>query len=117
MECAFTPTPADWQLEEEDSEEDNCLSIRKRLFDGLETPARRLSIQKQPVVVYLRVRPKSKLEIGNSDADCLHRLSASELLAVPPRNSQAYKNKRCINWDIMPQFPIDPGGWDSISSR
>ena len=96
MECGFTPTPADWQLKEEDSEEDDC-DIRKRLFDGLETPARRLSIQKQPVVVYLRVRPKSKLEIESSDGDCFHRIFANELLAVPPRSSQAYKNKRCIN--------------------
>ena len=96
MEFGFTPTPADWQPEEEDSEgEDDGLDIRKKLFDGLETPARRLSIQKQPIVVYLRVRPKSKLEIESSDADCFHRISANELLAVPPRSSQAYKNKRC----------------------
>ena len=80
---------------EDDEEEDDLLDITK-LFDALETPMKRESFlgnKKQPVVVYLRVRPKSQLEILNQDADCLHQMSENELLAVAPPSSQTFKNK------------------------
>ena len=96
-------TPAVWRKEEggimeefEDEEEDDLLDIKKKLFDGLETPMKResfLGTKKQPVVVYLRVRPKSQLEILNQDAECLHQMSENELLAVAPPTSQTFKNK------------------------
>jgi len=110
MEEGFTPSM--WRKEEEggeieeDEEEDEDFlevdDIKKKLFDGLETPMKResyLGTKKQPVVVFLRVRPKSQLEILNRDADCLHLLTENELLAVAPRTSQTYKNKngaRCV---------------------
>lgn len=93
-------TPAVWTGGEEEEEElrgdDDYTDIRKRLFDGLEleTPLKPCAgSKKQPVVVYLRIRPKSQLEVLNKDPDCLHQVSQSELLAVAPKNSQTYKNK------------------------
>lgn len=110
MEEGFTPSV--WRkeeeggkIEEDEEEEEDFLEvddIKKKLFDGLETPMKResyLGTKKQPVVVFLRVRPKSQLEILNRDADCLHQLTENELLAVAPRTSQTYKNKngaRCL---------------------
>ena len=97
-------TPAVWMKDEggrmeafeDDEEEDDLSDIKKKLFDALETPMKRESFlgnKKQPVVVYLRVRPKSQLEILNQDADCLHQMSDNELLAVAPPTSQTFKNK------------------------
>ena len=98
-------TPAVWMkdeggrmeaFEDDEEEEDDLSDIKKKLFDALETPMKRESFlgnKKQPVVVYLRVRPKSQLEILNQDADCLHQMSENELLAVAPPSSQTFKNK------------------------
>ena len=105
MDYGYTPAaPSQWTGEEaEDEEQEDIFSdmyIKKRLFDDLETPMKRESFKKQPVVVYLCVRPKSHLEILAKDPDCLHRLGENELLAVAPKTSQTYKNKngaRCLS--------------------
>ena len=83
--------------QEEEEEDDNYDGIKKRLFD-CETPLM-TKTKKQPVLVYLRIRPKSHLELLNKDPDCLHVSGEHELLAIAPRSSQTYKNKlgtRCL---------------------
>ena len=85
--------------QEEEEEDDDYEGVKKRLFDSgdLETPVTKTS--KQPVLVYLRIRPKSQLELLNKDSDCLHVYDEQELLAVAPKSSQTYKNKlgtRCL---------------------
>lgn len=83
--------------QEEEEEDDNYDGIKKRLFD-CDTPLM-TKTKKQPVLVYLRIRPKSHLELLNKDPDCLHISSEQELLAIAPRSSQTYKNKlgtRCL---------------------
>lgn len=84
--------------DEDELEDDGYEGVKKRLFDcGLETPVTKT--KKQPVLVYLRIRPKSHLELLNKDPDCLHVSGEQELLAVAPRSSQTYKNKlgaRCL---------------------
>ena len=88
-----------FQEGEEDEEDDSYEGVKKRLFDGddLETPVAKT--KKQPVLVYLRIRPKSQFELANKDPDCLHVSGEQELLAVAPPTSQTYKNKlgtRCL---------------------
>lgn len=87
------------EIEEEETEDDNYEGVKKRLFDcELETPV--IKTKKQPVLVFLRIRPKSQLELLKKDADCLHVSGDQELLAVAPRSSQTYKNKlgaRCLH--------------------
>ena len=85
--------------QEEEEDDDNYEGVKKRLFDSgdLETPVTKTT--KQPVLVYLRIRPKSQLELLNKDPDCLHVYDDHELLAVAPKSSQTYKNKlgtRCL---------------------
>ena len=85
--------------EEDEIEDDSYEGVKKRLFDcgDLETPV--IKTKKQPVLVYLRIRPKSHIEILNKDPNCLHTSGEQELLAVAPKSSQTYKNKlgaRCI---------------------
>ena len=84
--------------EEDEVDDDNYEGVKKRLFDcDLETPV--IKTKKQPVLVFLRIRPKSQLELLKKDADCLHVSGEQELLAVAPRSSQTYKNKlgaRCL---------------------
>ena len=78
--------------EEDEIEDDSYEGVKKRLFDcDLETPV--VKTKKQPVLVYLRIRPKTQLELLKKDPDCLHVSGEQELLAVAPRNSQTYKNK------------------------
>ena len=85
-------TPAVWCAQDENAvgDEGDYSDVRKRLFHE-ETPG--LSNKRRPVVVYLRVRPKSPLEVTNKDQDCLHRIGDSEILAVAPRFSQTFKNR------------------------
>ena len=78
-------------LPEEDEEDENYDGIKKRLFD-CETPLL-TKTKKQPVLVYLRIRPKSYMELLNKDPDCLHVSGDHELLAIAPTSSQTYKNK------------------------
>lgn len=51
--------------------------IRKRLFS--ETNA------KQPVEVYLRIRPKSDVELMNGDESCLYQSTDKVLTAIVPK--------------------------------
>ncbi len=96
-------TPAVEMQEEEEMEEEkesafDC-DVKKQLFldNEPETPVALKSSapsQKQPVLIYLRMRPKRQAEILNEDADCLHQMSDYELMAVPPANSKTYLNSR-----------------------
>lgn len=82
--------------QEEEVEDYSYEGIKKRLFE-CETPLTKT--KKQPVLVYLRIRPKSHLELLNRDPDCLHISDEQDLVAVAPRSSQTYKNKlgaRCL---------------------
>ncbi len=85
--------------EEEAMEDDDYADIKKRLFGSLEKPSGRESSteagcpRKQPVVVYLRVRPKNQLEVLHRDPECLHQLNENEVLSMAPRTSQTYRNK------------------------
>ena len=92
MEGGYTPA-VDYESQTDD--DNDYADIKKKLFDAdvLETPVKREGSKKQPVVVYLRVRPKSHFEILNEDHDCLHQVGESEIVAVAPRASQTYKNK------------------------
>ena len=67
--------------------------VKKKLFSDTE-PVAETPNQKQPVLIYLRVRPKRQAEILNEDADCLHQTSEYELMAVPPTNSKTYLSSR-----------------------
>lgn len=100
MESVYTPmVPATLLKGEEEAdggEDDDYADVKKRLFGSIEKPLKRENVgspKKQPVVVYLRVRPKSQLEIQNKDPECLHRLDENEVLAMAPPNSQTYRNK------------------------
>lgn len=75
-------------------EDDNFWGLRKKLFspDLSSTSAGRNL--KEPVLVYLRIRPKSLEEIANKDPDCLHCSNDQELIAVPPESSNTYKVNR-----------------------
>ena len=96
-------TPAVMRQEEEEEKEEEMAfgdDVKKQLFleNEPETPlAHRPSSppsQKQPVLIYLRVRPKRQAEILNEDADCLHETSEYELMAVPPAKSKTYLSSR-----------------------
>lgn len=92
---------------EEESDE-NFGTIKKQLFledessdtQNVDTPVPvphshglvPLLNQKQPVLIYLRIRPKRQAEVLNQDPDCLHQTSEHELVAVPPKTSKTYKN-------------------------
>lgn len=68
------------------AEEADFEDVRKRLFfDEEPEPSRK-------VLVYLRVRPKSKVEI--QDPECLLMTNHRELIAVPPKSSNTFKNAR-----------------------
>ena len=104
----FTPAlKSPPQLPEEDIVDDFG-TIKKQLIfgdgevessspQGQETSTRTQPSQKQSVLTYLRVRPKSQLEVQNQDSDCLHQLSEHELLAVPPKASKTYKSMRALS--------------------
>ena len=79
---------------QEEDEFEDAGSIRKKLLfsDDLETQA--LPSQKQPVLIYLRVRPKRPVEVANEDPDCFHSTSKHEIVALPPTSSKTYKNSR-----------------------
>lgn len=93
-------TPAK-RLEEEEEEIDFDCEVKKQLFldNELEPETPLVSrpstpSQKQPVLIYLRVRPKRPAEILSEDADCLHEMSDFELMAVPPLKSKTYLSSR-----------------------
>ena len=87
----FTPLKS---LEEE--EEQGLNTIKKQLFvdnESSDTSLRPSDSQKQPVLVYLRIRPKSQQQISEKDGDCLHCIN-NEIIAVAPKTSKSYKNNR-----------------------
>lgn len=92
MDGALTPAAAGWREDDgNEADDEDYLDVRKRLFSIEETPI--IKNHKRPVLVYLRVRPKSQLELVNKDQDCLHTVGESEVLAVAPKFSQTYKNQ------------------------
>lgn len=106
----FTPYEShkDMSVLPEDEEDDSFEKLKKRLFVDsdtvLETPMKRDALQKQPVLVYLRIRPKSQAEITERLPECLHQCGDHELLAVAPKSSQTYKNKMKSTDSIQQQF-------------
>ena len=98
MADSLTPliqTRVSYSCSEDEGEPDD---IRKKLFLGSETPfVRRESLlshlhSKQPVQVYLRIRPKSLLEIQNHETTCLFPTDDNVLLAIAPKNSRVFRN-------------------------
>ena len=99
-------TPAIQQVDLSDLEEDaDYADIKKKLLpDFTETSVKPprgasesesvdsslVSSEKQAVLVYLRMRPRSHQETLNRDKACLHAVSLKELLAVPPKGSRTY---------------------------
>ena len=78
------------------ADENDYTDLRKKLFScdmeyetSFSAPSR-----KEPVLIYLRVRPKSQMEIESLDPECLHQTSDHELIAVPPKSSNTFKNVR-----------------------
>lgn len=53
-----------------------------------------LSSTKQPVLVYLRVRPKNSVELATEESTCLSIVSDNMLLAIPPRSSHTFKSNK-----------------------
>lgn len=80
--------------------DDDYEGLKKRLvFDVEESllepePAAPSATTKQPVQIYLRIRPKNLAEITRQDPDCLHTTSDHELFAVAPKTSKTFKNMR-----------------------
>ena len=88
MEDDFPFTPAFQSREASGAfEDDDYSDLRKQLFPEQSTTS------KQPVLIYLRVRPKSQVEIENQDPDCF-QTNHNELIAVPPTSSNTFKNAR-----------------------
>ena len=89
--CARTPG----QQENEENEDGLGMdSIRKKLMFDLspnETVLNHLHALKQPVQVYLRIRPKSSLEVKMKDPSCLYPVSETSLYAVAPHPCRLLK--------------------------
>lgn len=101
MAVEYTPA---WKPEDSGQEEEDFSDLRglkKKLFEDCndeDTNANESEPEapnlKQPVLIYLRVRPKRPVEISNHDPDCLHQINDFEMLALPPKTSKTYKNSR-----------------------
>ena len=97
MAVEYTPA---WKSEDTGQEEQDLSDLRglkKKLFDDddqNESEPEGPNSRKQPVLIYLRVRPKRPVEVSNHDPDCLHQINDFEMLALPPRTSKTYKNSR-----------------------
>lgn len=98
----FTPNAQVQAGEEEGDFEEQLEDIKRKLFLEPETPFKPPH-QKQPVLIYLRIRPKTGLEIANRDPDCLHITNDRDLVAVPPKNSKTFKNARSSTEAAVPQ--------------
>ena len=73
-----------------DEEDSNFDGLRKKLFSPESLEENNLN---QPVLVFLRVRPKSREEIETRDQNCLH-FNDKEVIAVAPESSNTYKCNR-----------------------
>ena len=101
MASLYTPVQRDQDASRvcEEYESTGMSAIKQQLFTESETPftdrssSTLLSSTKQPVLVYLRVRPKNAVEIANSDTTCLHISSDNGLLTVPPKSSHVFRTK------------------------
>ena len=94
----FTPSLRTTQQFDEDSvdgdQDENYDEIRKKLLFVTDTPCLKVSHSKNDtVLVFLRVRPKNNLEIGQPQCFHFSNERENELLAVAPRTSQTFKNK------------------------
>ncbi len=94
MNYGFTPSLATAGLatssDLDDDVDEDFTSIKKQLFNCDTTPA----TKKQAVQVFLRVRPKSTLEIQLKQPECFHFPNGNqELIAIAPKSSQSYKSK------------------------
>ena len=79
----------------------SCIKQRLLFTGGLATPHQAtpfsnrsalLSSTKQPVLVYLRVRPKNSVELATKESTCLSIDSDNVLLAIPPKSSHTFKS-------------------------
>lgn len=88
-------TPAQRRDDEEGLGLGDLNDVRQQLFYGTETPfmgrSSILNSQKQPVQVFLRIRPKNAVEVANNEPTCLHITSENVLLAQ--KSSHAFKTK------------------------
>jgi len=76
--------------EEEDS---NFDGLRKKLFSPENFSGEENDLN-QPVLVYLRIRPKSREEIENEDQNSFHYFNDREIIAIAPESSNTYKSNR-----------------------
>ncbi len=92
----YARTPALQQNEEVDEDFVEMNDIRKKLmfdlspFNKYETLLKHIKA-KEPVQVYLRIRPKSLLELQLKDPNCLYPVSETSILAVAPQPSRLLK--------------------------
>lgn len=71
--------------------------IRQKLIfevssDANDSVLDQLHSSTQPVTVYLRIRPKSAIEVQLNDPDCLHVVSKTSLCAIAPSHCKILKN-------------------------
>lgn len=87
-------TPANQQPEDPLVTGTEMKGIRQKLiFDASsDSVLEHLQATKQPVTVYLRIRPKSAQEIQLNDPDCLHSVNKTTLLAIAPSHCKILKN-------------------------
>ena len=89
MDYTFTPVAAGLATSDlDDDVDEDFSSIKKQLFN-CDTPA----VKKEAVQVFLRVRPRSTLEIQLKQPECFHFPNSQELIAIAPKSSQSYKSK------------------------
>ena len=101
----FTPMNKDPPDIQEEEADDDYETLKKRLFvDDIETPMKKDALENQPVLVYLRIRPRNQHEIAGKLPESLHQSGDHELLAVAPKSSQTYKNKLKSAESIKQQF-------------
>ena len=100
MTYVYSPVPC----EADEYEEKGLTCIKQRLlFTGGELATPRatpfssrsalLSSTKQPVLVYLRVRPKNSVELATKESTCLSIVSDNVLLTIPPKSSHTFRSK------------------------
>ena len=86
-------TPAQEDAGESIPFDSEMKDIRKKLHFDVSPFDKNQSMlhSKQPVQVYIRIRPKSALEIQMNDHNCLHPVSDTTLLAIAPRPCRILK--------------------------
>ena len=93
----YTPRQQTFSEEQEAFSEKGMDDIRKRLLFDVsplgknDTILNHLHSSKQPVQVYLRIRPKSAIEVQSRDPNCLYRVSDTNLLAIAPQPCRIMK--------------------------